>query len=111
MSRPVRLTECNRCHLPILTGTDDYAGEIRADLIPLTRHGEIQATIAGQTCWRIDADRKAWRTDQWRILTDKPLPGDHRITTHACGQPTPTSWAAPPAPPPTASNPDEEPTW
>lgn len=92
MSRAAILTTCNRCHAPIVTGIDDYRIQARADLVPLTRHGEIQAAIAGRDTWRIDADRRLWRTDRWRIHTDAPMPGDHRLTSHLCGQPIPADW-------------------
>ena len=95
MSRSVSLIECNRCHLPILTGHDDYAAPVSADLIPLTRASEIRAMSMGLNCWRIDAERKAWRTDRWRIASDCPMPLDHRVAEHRCGQPIPADWAAP----------------
>ncbi len=112
MPRPVKLEECNRCHEAILTGVDDYRLDIRANLIPLTRDGEIHAMVAGLDCWRIDGDRRAWRTDQWRIRTDCPLPGDHRVAAHVCGVPPPDEWLAPPPPPaprPTAQTTKENP--
>ena len=95
MSRPVRLIECNRCHAAILTGTDDYHLDVRADLIPLSRGGELQAMASGLTCWRIDADRKAWRTDEYRVRADCPFPSDHRVCSHVCGVPPPQAWLAP----------------
>ena len=93
MSRPARWEECNRCQIPILTGTDDYSLPVKAEAVPLTRAGEIHALAAGLDCWRIDADRKLWRTDSFRIMSDAPLPGDHRIAAHVCGQPFPAAWA------------------
>jgi len=95
LSRPAKLTECNRCRTPILTGHDDCGLDVRATAVCLTRHGEIQAMAAGRDCWRLDHERRLWATDRWRILSDIPLPGDHRITAHVCGQPIPADWAAP----------------
>jgi hypothetical protein len=96
--RPATLTTCRTCHHPILTGTDDYALTTIADPIPLTRNGEILAALTGRTCWRLDHEKRLWRTDQWRILSDTPLPGDHRLTAHHCGHPIPTTWTTPARP-------------
>lgn len=96
MSRPAKLSECNRCRMPILTGHDDYGLEVRAGVICLTRSGEVQAVAAGLTCWRIDYERRLWRVNRWRVLADAPLPSDYRIAAHVCGQPIPPEWAAPP---------------
>ena len=95
MSRPVRLVECQRCSAPILTGVDDFALDVLADPIPLTRMGEIWAMASGRTCWRIDYERRAWRTDRFRIRSDCPFPGDHRVSSHVCGVPPPSAWLAP----------------
>lgn len=93
--RPAKLAECPRCATPILTGRDDHGLDVTAVAACLTRHGEIQAAIAGLACWRIDTERRMWRTDRWRITADAPMPGDSRITTHRCDQPLPASWLAP----------------
>ena len=93
--RPATLTTCPTCHHPILTGTDDYAAHTTADAIPLTRNGEIQAALTGRTCWRLDHEKRLWLTDQWRILSDIPMPGDHRITAHHCHHPIPAIWTLP----------------
>lgn len=95
MSRPLRLIECNRCASPILVGVDDGGFEVRADLVPMTRLGELHAIAEGLESWRLDADRKAWRTDEYRLRSDAPFPSDHRIAAHVCGHPIPAAWAAP----------------
>lgn len=103
LSRPAKLTECNRCRTPILTGHDDCGLDVRATAVCLTRHGEIQAMVSGLDCWRLDAERRLWHTNQWRIADDAPLPGDIRVAAHICHRPLPGDWLAPPPPddPPT----------
>jgi hypothetical protein len=113
MSRPLRLIECNRCRSPILIGLDDIGLEVHADLIPLTRLGELHAIASGLTSWRLDADRKAWRTDEYRLRSDAPFPSDHRIAAHSCGRPPPPEWIAPPPPPArhSSTDPNGDPQW
>lgn len=82
--RPAILTTCRTCAAPIITGIDDYAMPVAADLFPLDRDDEIRAMAAGRDCWRLDHDRRLWLTDQWRILSDRPFPSDHRIAAHQC---------------------------
>ena len=86
------LATCSTCRQPILTGVDDIALTAIAEPIPLTRDGEIQAMATGRDCWRLDHDKRLWRTDTWRIASDRPFPTDHRVTTHLCHQPIPTTW-------------------
>lgn len=95
-------TTCPTCHRPTLTGLDNAAPAV-VDPRPLTRRGELLATIAGMATYRIDAHGQPWRNDQWRIAADIPLPGDIRVAAHLCHRPLPGDWLAPPPPddPPT----------
>jgi len=106
LSRPAKLTECNRCRTPILTGHDDCGLDVRATAVCLTRHGEIQAMVSGLDCWRLDAERRLWHTNRWRIADDIPLPGDIRVAAHICDRPLPGDWLAPPSPPDDPPTPD-----
>ncbi len=84
-----------------LMDSDTYA-----DPTPLSRHGEIHAALTGRRIYRLDVDLRLWATDRWRITTD-PLPGDHLLAEHVCGQPIPSNWIAPE--PPTPATRTEEP--
>lgn len=97
MRATASLSQCRRCQ--ILTVSALCEGiEVVCDLAPLTRIGELQAAAAGRQTYRLDADRRLWRNDQYRIRADAPLPGDHRLIAHDCEHPTPAQWHAEPDP-------------
>jgi hypothetical protein len=91
--------------------------EVTCELLPLSREGEIAAAIAGRKTYRLDADRRLWRNDQWRISRDAPMPGDHRLVAHVCDRPVPAAWRAPepivrrPDPIVRRPDPNQEPQW
>jgi hypothetical protein len=101
----MKRTTCPSCRRPTLTGLDNGVPAI-VDPRPLTRHGELLATIAGITTFRIDVDGRPWHTNQWRIADDIPLPGDIRVAAHICDRPLPGDWLAPPSPPDDPPTPD-----
>lgn len=102
-------TECRNCTAPTISALADDAREAVCDLAPLTRAGELLAALDGRTVYRLDRDRKLWRTDRWRIGADSPLPGDHRLASHVCGRPVPADWIQPPDQ--ARPRPDEDPAW
>jgi hypothetical protein len=88
------LATCQKCRLTVLAALCE-AVETRCEPTPLTREGELHAAASGRATYRLDGDRRLWRNDQWRILSDAPFPQDHRLAAHVCGQPIPAEWAAP----------------
>lgn len=103
MRATASLSQCRHCKIPTVNALCDGL-EVVCELVPLTRRGELEAAAAGRRTYRMDSDRRLWRNDQYRIRTDAPLPGDHRLIAHDCANPTPDGWQA-------APDPSEEPQW
>ena len=103
MRATASLSQCRHCKIPTVNALCDGL-EVVCELVPLSRAGELQAAAAGRQTYRLDADRRLWRNDQYRIRADAPLPGDHRLIAHDCSSPTPDAWQY-------APDPNQEPQW
>jgi hypothetical protein len=97
LSRKAKMLECRDCRSHVIAGldADRCAQEAICDPLPLSKHGEALALIAGRNTWHLLSGRLEYR-DHWRI-SGHPAGSESRpvLANHLCHNQIPSDWIAP----------------